>query len=209
MNELLQVHLAAIIYHTDSRPSAQQRLEMLISHFKLGKDNLHKTGVTRQLLWASYIAQHPDGYKYSQYCYLFARYLKDSDPAFHWHYQPAEFIQVDFAGKKLCYHDKSTAQTTCCQVFVAVLPYSGLIYCMAVHSQQSGDFAHCINEMLKYVGGVTKTIVCDNLKTAVIRADKYEPQFTELCHELSAHYHTTFSATRPLAPTDYVNINIM
>jgi transposase len=56
--------------------------------------------------------------------------------------------------------------------------------------------------MFKYVGGITKTILCDNFKTAVTRADKYEPVFTELCYQLSEHYHTTFSATRPAEPTD-------
>ncbi|MGH2644223.1 MAG: Mu transposase domain-containing protein, partial [Chitinophagaceae bacterium] len=59
-----------------------------------------------------------------------------------------------------------------------------------------------INAMLKYFGGVTQTILCDNLKTAVIRADRYEPQFTDLCYQLSAHYSTTFSATRTRRPRD-------
>ncbi len=73
---------------------------------------------------------------------------------------------------------------------------------MAVASQKTADFAYCINEMLKYFGGVTKTTVCDNLRTAVTRSDTYEPVFTDLCYQLSAHYNTTFSATRPGRPTD-------
>ncbi|MGF7230643.1 Mu transposase domain-containing protein, partial [Arachidicoccus sp.] len=48
---------------------------------------------------------------------------------------------------------------------------------------------------------VTLTILCDNLRTAVIRADKAEPVFTGLCHQLSEHYGTTFSATAPRKPT--------
>ena len=100
---LADSELASVIYTHDSRPSAQQRFESLISHFEDKKDSLHKTGVTRQLLWAEYIGKYRDGYRYSQYCYLFTKYLKDTDPAFHWHYQPAELIQVDFAGKKLSY----------------------------------------------------------------------------------------------------------
>ena len=50
------------------------------------------------------------------------------------------------------------------------------------------------------VGGVTKTILCDNFRTAVTRSDKYEPVFTELCYQLSDHYHTTFTAAAPLDP---------
>ncbi|NII29911.1 transposase family protein, partial [Pseudoflavitalea sp. X16] len=89
-----------------------------------------------------------------------------------------------------------------CQVFVTILPFSGLIFCKAVHSQRSEDFTVCINSMLKYYGGVPATILCDNLKTAVTRPSRYEPVFTELCRQLSEHYTTTFSATRPYSPRD-------
>lgn len=194
--------LAAIIYSNDTVPGCDERFRFLIRHFDDKKNSLHKTGVTRQMLWTEYITTHPGGYKYSQYCYLFGKYLKDSDPAFHWEYNPAEFTQIDFAGKKLFYVDKATGEMISCQIFVATLPYSGLIFCMAVHSQKTGDFAHCINEMVKYLGGLTKTILCDNLKTAVTRCDKHEPVFTDLCYQLAAHYRTTFSATRPSQPTD-------
>ena len=194
--------LAAIIYNNDSSPQLQQRLEALIKHFDDKKNCLHKTGVTKQLLWIEYVTQFPDGYKYSQYCYSFRKYLKDTDPAFHWEYTPAELTQMDYAGKKLSYVDTSTGEVIPCQVFVATLPFSGLIFTLAVHSQKTDDFAHCFNEMVKYFGGVTKTFLGDNFKTAVTRADRYEPVFTELCHQLAAHYNTTFSATRPVSPKD-------
>ncbi len=194
--------LTTIIYNNDSSPLLQQRFDSLIKHFDDKKNYLHKTGVTKQLLWVEYVTQYPQGYKYSQYCYLFKKYLKDTDPAFHWEYTPGEFTQMDFAGKKLSYVDKSTGEMILCQVFVAILPYSGLIFTIAIHSQKTADFALCINQMAKYFEGVTKTILCDNFKTAVTRADKHEPVFTDLCHQLAAHYNTTFTATRPSAPKD-------
>jgi transposase len=147
-----------------------------------------------------YNQDHPDGYQYSQY--WFGKYLKDTDPAFHWEYTPGEFTQADFAGKKLSYVDKLTGTTIPSEVFIGILPFSGLLFCEAVASQKTADFAHCINEMVNYIGGVTRTILCDNLRTAVTRSDKYEPVFTELCYQLSDHYHTTFSATRPAEPKD-------
>lgn len=39
--------------------------------------------------------------------------MKDSDPAFHWEYSPGEFIQADFAGKKLSYVDRQTGEVSC------------------------------------------------------------------------------------------------
>jgi Mu transposase-like protein len=111
-------------------------------------------------------------------------------------------MQVDYAGKKLSYADKQSGNIIPCEVFIGILPFSGLLYCEAGASQKTADFAHGITEMVKYIGGVTKTILCDNLRTAVTRSDKFEPVFTELCYQLSDHYHTTFSATRPAEPRD-------
>lgn len=202
LTSLSNNELAAIIYYHDPPPVADKRLRDAIIHFEHCKTTLHKTGVTKQLLWADYLSLHPQGYCYSQYCYLFRKYLKDSDPAFHWQYEPGEFTQIDFAGKKLSYLNKESGELIACEMFIAILPFSGLIFCIAVHTQQTCDFAHCINEMVRYIGGVTKTILCDNLRTAVSKADRYEPVFTELCQQLSTHYATTFSATRPAAPTD-------
>jgi transposase len=85
---------------------------------------------------------------------------------------------------------------------VAILPFSGLIFCLAVASQRTADFIGCINAMLRFYAGVTITILCDNLRTAVIRPDRYEPVFTDICNQLSEHYGTTFSATRPYSPRD-------
>src|SRR5690606_9134432 len=109
---------------------------------------------------------------------------------------------IDFAGKKQYYTDADTGEQIACEVFVAILPYSGLIFCTALRSQQTADFTNGINTMLNFYGGVPATIVCDNLKTAVIRADRYEPRFTDICEQLSDHYYTTFTATRPYSPRD-------
>lgn len=194
--------LAAVVYNNDQTVIRGKRFEALLAHFKQAQHELHKTGVTKQLLWVEYCQQNEDPYRYTQYCYLFRKYLKESDPAFHWEYIPGELIQMDFAGKKLSYVDKHTGEVIACEVFIGILPFSGLIFCIAVPSQKTPDFAHCINELLKYTGGVTKTILCDNFRTAVKRADKYEPVFTDVCNQLSEHYGTTFSATRPAKPTD-------
>jgi hypothetical protein len=120
----------------------------------------------------------------------------------HLEYAPADIIMVDFAGKKQRYVDVYSGEVIECQVFVSILPYSGLIFCKAVHSQQTEDFTECINSMLKYYTGVPATILCDNLKAAVIRPSRYEPVFTDICYQLSEHYATTFSATRPYSPRD-------
>jgi len=194
--------LAEKAYNNDNAVHDEQRLQQLIQHFGYAQQELGKTGVTRRLLWQEYIQQHPDGYVYSHYCHHLSAYLKNRDLSMHLEYKPADMIMIDFAGKKQYYADPDTGEQIPCEVFVAILPFSGLIFCQAVHSQQTADFTHCINAMLKFYAGVPATILCDNLKTAVTRPDRYEPVFTDICHQLSEHYGTTFSATRPYSPRD-------
>jgi transposase len=196
--------LAEAAYNDDTAPVSDKRAEALLKHFDDIKESkeLTKTGVTRQQLWKEYIEQHPEGYQYSQYCNLLGKYHKQHEAVYHWDHKPGEFIQADFAGDTFPYFNKQLGKLVACQIFVAVLPFCGLIFCYAVHSQRIADFAICIVEMIKYFGGITLTVLVDNFRTAVKRSDIYEPIFTDLCHRLSDHYNTTFSATRPAKPRD-------
>lgn len=194
--------LADKAYRNDLLELEAERLRQVTAHFGMAGAELSKTGVTRQLLWQEYLAQHPDGYSYSRYCHHLNQYLKNRDLSMHLEYEAGDMIMIDFAGKKMHYLDLSTGEQIPCEVFVAILPFSGLIFCQAVHSQQTADFTDCINAMLKFYGGAPSTILCDNLKTAVTRPDRYEPVFTDICQQLSEHYATIFSATRPYSPRD-------
>lgn len=194
--------LSQICFPEKTTPAAKDRLRALFAHFEYAERELKKTGVTKQLLWLEYREQHPGGYNYSQYCFHFSEFLKNKEVVMHLQHRAAEMIMIDFAGKKLCYTDADSGEVVACQVFISVLPYSGLIFCLAVHSQTTGDFTHCINQMLQYYGGVPLTILTDNLKTVVTRPSKYEPVFTDVCLQLSEHYSTSFSATRPYHPRD-------
>ncbi len=194
--------LADKAYNNEMLEGNAQRKHLLFEHFKYAESELGKTGVTRLLLWNEYLLNYPEGYAYSQYCDQFKRYLRHKDVSMHLEYTAGDMMMVDFAGKKQYHVDVSTGERIECEVFVSILPFSGLIFCEAVLSQKTHDFANCINAMLRFYSGVPATILCDNLKTAVIRSDRYEPVFTDLCYQLSEHYQTTFSATRPYRPKD-------
>lgn len=169
-DSLSDQELADRAYDSDLPELKAERLRQLTTHFNAAGAELSKTGVTRQLLWQEYLTQHPDGYSYSRYCYHLSCYFKNRDLSMHLEYQCADMLMIDFAGKKQYYTDTDTGELIACEVFVAIMPYSGLIFCKAVSSQQTADFTHCINSMLKFYGGVPATIVCDNLKTEIGRA---------------------------------------
>jgi hypothetical protein len=42
----------------------------------------------------------------------------------------------------------------------------------------------------------------DNYKSYEIKADKYDPEFNELCDQLAAHYHNDLSSTRVRKPKE-------
>jgi len=86
-----------------------------------------------------------------------------------------EKLYVDFAGKKLSYIDQQTGELIECRVFVACLPYSGYGFAIAVRNQSVEEFLYALEQCLLFIGGVPQILVPDNLKSAVIKADLYEP----------------------------------
>jgi transposase len=197
-----EAELATQLYNQDTSAFKSLRYQQLLRHLEAADKELAKPGVTRQLLWREYLEEHPDGYGYTQFCYYLQRLLAKKDVTMHLEYRPGEQTMIDFAGKKFPYVDRETGELTSCEVFVSTLPYSGLIFCYPVAAQKTADVLDSSNRMARYIGGVTETIVCDNMRTAVTKADRYEPTFTDLCYQLSEHYQTTFTATRPGRPLD-------
>ena len=116
--------LVSCAYGSDIAELEAERLARLTTHVEATSTELAKTGVTRQLLWQEYLAEHPDGYSYSRYCHHLEQYLKNQDLSMHLEYDPGDMIMIDFAGKTLHYVDTATDEQIDCQVFVAVLPFS-------------------------------------------------------------------------------------
>jgi transposase len=201
--------LAKIAFCDDVAPAKSKRYSQLHEYFIQTEKELADTGVTRQLLWMEYKEHHAAGYGYSQYCYYLEQFLRHKEVVMHLEHTAGETIMMDFTGKKMSYTDRSTGEIVPCETFLSVLPHSGLMFCDPVHTQNTLDLVYCLNAMMKYYGGVTLTVICDNLATAVKKADRYEPQFTDMCYQLSEHYNTTFSATRVRRPRDKAMIERM
>ena len=64
-------------------------------------------------------------------------------------------------------------------VFLSVLCASQLTYLEATHSQRKEDFINCCEHALLYYGGVSRAILPDNLKSAVIKSSLYEPTLNQ------------------------------
>ena len=181
-----------------------QRYDRLKPQLDYFSKELKKTGVNRQVLWDEYKAGSPDPYSYAQFCYHIRQYLRSGKPSMVLDHRPGDKLYVDFAGKLLCYVDRQTGEEIKVQVFVACLPYSDYCFAMAVPSQKTEDFIYALGRCLKEFGGVPQTLVPDNLKAAVIKANPYEPDINRALEDLANHYGTSVTPARPRRPQDYV-----
>lgn len=163
---------------------------------------LKKVGVTRKILWGEYRQSFLTGYSYTQFCHHISQHLKASKPSMVLHHNSGEKLYIDFAGKKLKYVDRETGEVIECQVFVACLPYSDYSFAMAVHTQGVADFIHALICCLESIGGVPQTLVPDNLKSAVIKANRYDPSINRALEDFANHYDTTVTPTRARKPKD-------
>ena len=203
--ELLQLpdtDLAALIYSPKINTEGDPRRKYLIEHIDYFLNELGRTGVTRELIWKEYRNEEPQGYGYSQFCELLSRYSNKKNPVYHNIYTPGELTEVDFAGKKMSYIERTTGEVVECPVLVCTMPYSSFSYVEPLSTSRLGHLVPAMNRMAQYFGGVTKTILTDNMKQIVTQASRYEPSFTLLAEQWSVHYNTTLKATRPAKPKD-------
>lgn len=179
-----------------------ERYEQLKTQLEYYKKELTRVGVTRQLLWEEYKTGTPHPYSYGQFCWHLQQYLRNSKPSMVLDHKPGDKLFVDYAGKTLFYVDRDTGEEIAVQVFVACLPYSDYCFALAVPSQKLEDFIYALGCCLKELGGVPQTLVPDNLKSAVIKANPYEPDLNRALEDFANHYGTSVTPARPNKPKD-------
>lgn len=179
-----------------------ERYRGLEERFEAYVRELRRTGVTLQLLWEEYINQEPNGYRYSQFCLHFKEWSKQSELSMHIEHRAGDKMYVDFAGKKLGLVDRKTGELTEVEMFVAILGASQLTYVEAVPSQKKEDWIRANENAFRYIGGVTRAIVPDNLKSGVTKSCKYEPDINPEYADFAAHYGTVILPARPNKPKD-------
>ena len=120
----------------------------------------------------------------------------------HFTHQPADKLFLDFTGDKLSIIDRHTGEVRTVEVLVAVLGYSKYTYVQAIASQRLEDFLGACENALLYLGGCPKVLVPDNLKAAVIQANRYEPRLNEAFADFANHYQVAVMPARPYKPRD-------
>ena len=189
-------------FHAGNPAYKDVRFEHLKSKLDYLLKELPKTGVTKRLLWEEYRRDYPDGYGHSQFCYHLQQQQIAARPSMVLQHRPGEKLFVDFAGKKMSYIDRDTGEIVPCQIFVACLPFSDYSFAMALPSQSIGDFLYALDCCLQDLQGVPRTLVPDNLKSAIVKANLYEPDVNRAMEDFANHYNTTVIPARARKPKD-------
>ncbi|MFZ1748830.1 MAG: IS21 family transposase [Saprospiraceae bacterium] len=196
-------------FHPGNPAYSDLRHDILMDHMNDFCRELKDKGVTRHLLWEEYSMVHHPHYSYSQFCYHLEQNLKARKPTMVLNHNAAEKLMIDFSGHKMSYIDRETGEVISCQLYIATLPFSNYIFVKACLTQGLQDFISCTKKCLEFFGGVPQALVTDNLKSAVTKANKYEPDVNETFQKMANHYGTTVFPTRTYKPQDKAMVELM
>jgi len=171
---------------------------------------LRRPMVTLTLLHEEYIKRCPnkEGYGFTWFCNHYKAYAKRVNPSMHLVHKAGEKIFIDFSGKTVDIVNPKNGVVTKAELFVAVLPASGFAFAKAIASQKKRDFIDAHADMFEYFGGVTQLLVPDNLKSAVIKADNYDPELNPDYMAMARHYGTAIMPTRGYRPKDKAHVEL-
>jgi transposase len=167
-----------------------------------------RPGVTLELLHHEYLAQHPDGYQYTAFCDRYRAFLKRRDLVMRQPHIAGDKMFVDYSGKKPSIVDAQTGEVIEVELFIAVLGASSYTFAEASLTQQVHDFIGSHAHAFEFFAGVPRAIVLDNLKSAVIKANYYEPDLQRSYEHMALHYGTAVLPARPYKPRDKAKVEV-
>jgi transposase len=188
----------------DAHSSSRRPPELEYIHKEMAKPS-----ITLRLLWTEYCttcrmaSEQP--MMYSQFCYHYQKYAETKRATMHISRKPGEQTEVDWAGKTASIINDDTGEIIPVYVFVAALSYSQYGYVEGFLSRDRECWIAAHVNMYRYFGGVSKLLVPDNLRTAVDRADWYDPAINKAYHEMAEHYDTAVVPARVMKPQDKPN----
>ena len=167
-----------------------------------------KPGVTLELLHQEYLAQHPTGYRYTQFCDYYRQWCQARRLSMRQVHRAGEKLFVDYSGKKPTVVDPETGEVRAVELFVAVWGASNYTFAEATATQQVGDWLGSHVHAFEFFGGVPGAVVPDQLKTGVTGSCRYEPELQRSYEELAGHYGTVILPARPASPRDKAKVEV-
>jgi transposase len=130
----------------------------------------------------------------------FVRQLKSSKelPFRRMECEPGAEAQVDFGQAAAVVDENGRRRRP--HLLRVVLSHSRKGYTEAIEKQTTDGFIRCLESAFWYFGGVPKTLIIDNLRAAVNKADWFDPELNPKIRSFAEHYGTVFLPTRVRTP---------
>jgi transposase len=122
-----------------------------------------------------------------------------SESTVHLKTQPGHQAQVDFASVGLM-KDPVTQKMRKAYAFIMTLSHSRYRFVRFVFGQNIKTWIDCHIRAFHFFGGITETIMPDNLKSAIQSADFYDPILNRTYGELEKHYGFVCDPTKVRTP---------
>jgi len=199
-DDLDDAGLARLFYpHADARVSAEHHMPDWES---VHREN-QRSDMTLRLLWEEYAGRYPNSsYSYSQYCEHYRRWRGQLKRSMRQIHKAGEKCFIDYAGQTVPIVDPATGECYPAQIFVAVLGASSYTFAEATRSQSLPDWLESHVRAFEFFGGVTQMLIPDNLRSAVSKACRYDPEINPSYQQLADHYRVAVMPARPYKPKD-------
>jgi transposase len=164
---------------------------------------LKRKGVTLQLLWEEYERTHGErAYRYSQFCLQYHQFRDRLARSMRQLHRAGEKLFIDYSGDTRSVIDGRTGEIREAQIFVCVLGASNYAYVEATWTQTLPDWIASHGRAFEFFGAVPALLVPDNLKSAIAKACRYEPEANSTYADLAQHYGCAILPARPHRPKD-------
>jgi transposase len=188
--------------------SARAPAPHLVPDWSTVHRELKRKGVTLFLLWQEYKAATPDGLQYSWFCHTYRAWAQKLDLVMRQPQRAGEKLFVDYAGQGIPVVNGHSGEVHEVAIFVAVLGASNYTYAEATWTQSLPDWIGSHVRTFAALGGVPEIIVPDNLKAAVTRAHRYEPEINRTYATLARHYGFAIIPARAAKPRDKAKVEV-
>ena len=118
------------------------------------------------------------------------------------HHVAGDKLFVDYSGKRVGIVDPVTGVVREAEIFVGVLGASNYTYAEATFTQSLPDWIGAHVRMFRFLGGVPRLLVPDNLKSGVNKPSFYDPEINRSYGAIAAHYDVGVLPARPRKPRD-------
>ncbi len=178
------------------------KIPTVLDFAEISKELRQNKKVTLQLLHEEHTKAGKTSYSYTHFALLYRNWLEKQPDYMRQVHKGGEKVFTDYSGDKIAIIDTDTGLLRDAEIFVGALGASNYIYLEATWSQTLPDWTMSHVRMFEHLGGSPRLVIPDNLRSAISKADRYDPDITPAFYHMLAHYGAACMPARVRTPKD-------